>query len=185
MKSARGASELDRQEALSLQVKPNAFISKSVIPAPTRPAKDVRSASASAWRCCDNAKAAPSSTSHSTCVRALSPQRANISGGAFRRVAVLAIEAASALGPNTSVVFGAGASKPDEIGLGLCRWRVCPLTVTFFSVRHIPGADTEVLKTRSRASWHRRQPCWACPQSCEETGQVIPHRWNQETTIKE
>jgi hypothetical protein len=58
----------------------------------------------------------PSSTSHSTCVRALSPERANISGGAFRRVAVLAIEAASALGPNTSVVFNAGASKPNELG---------------------------------------------------------------------
>jgi hypothetical protein len=69
------------------------------------PAKDVRSVSASAWRCCDIAKVVPSAISHSTCVKALSPQLANISGGAFRSVAVLAIEAASALGPKMNLVF--------------------------------------------------------------------------------
>lgn len=57
----------------------------------------------------------------STCVKALSPQLANICGGAFLSVDVLAIEAASALGPKTTVVFTWGGSKPTEIGLGLCR----------------------------------------------------------------
>jgi len=91
----------------------------------------------------------PSSTNHSTCVRALSAHRANISGGASRSVAVLAIEAANALGPNTSVLFASGGSKPDEMGLGLFRCRVWPLTGTAFSVRHIAGADRRVLTTRS------------------------------------
>ncbi len=102
-----------------------AFISKSVMPAPTRPAKDARSGSASAWRCCDSAKVVPSSTSHSTCVRALSPQRANISAGASRSVAVRAIEAASALG---NVVVGDCDGLDNRRGLFQRSQTVVPRT---------------------------------------------------------
>lgn len=80
--------------------------------------------------------------------RPLSPYRASISGGASRSVAVLAIEAASALGPNTSVAFALGGSKPAEMGLGLCRCRVWPMTATILSTRQIAGADRVVLKRR-------------------------------------
>lgn len=84
------------------------------------------------------------------------PQVSNISGGAFRSVDVLAIEAASALGPKTTVVFTWGGSKPTEIGLGLCRCRVCPFTVTVFSARQTAGADRTVLK---RGSTSYRSSC--------------------------
>jgi hypothetical protein len=96
---------------------------------------------------CESANVEPSATNHSTSLKALAIQRANISGGASRSVAVRAIDAARALGPNDKILPTLGALKPSEIGLGLCLWRVCPVMPTDLSTRQIAGAiDTLVIQ---------------------------------------
>src|SRR6266404_2828379 len=81
---------------------------------------------------------------HSSCRKALFAMPSRSANGASSLVvAVLAIAAARAIGPNERLAAGPGASKPGETGLGACGCLACSVNATVFSALQ-SDATTEV-----------------------------------------